>query len=143
MKKLIMIGLIFGVGTSLLLAGNLNYAYAGNYSPSIGSGFRCGNLLMSEGLDKLQVLAMHATAPVPHLTDTAPGDGRRGLRRYFDGWVDATPENTTTVVAGDDGKRASGWTYRGQLPASDGPSIIGDRAWDSPAVLDPILALAR
>jgi hypothetical protein len=57
MKKLIMIGLIFGVGTSLLLAGNLNYAYAGNYSPSIGSGFRCGNLLMSEGLDKLQVLA--------------------------------------------------------------------------------------
>ena len=32
-------------------------ASAGKLNPSIGSGFRCGNLLMEEGLQKLQVLA--------------------------------------------------------------------------------------
>jgi len=65
------------------------------------------------------------------LTDTAPRDGSHGLRRYFDGWVDATPENTTTVAASDAGKLAPGWIYRGQLPASDKPTIIGDRGWEA------------
>ena len=80
---------------------------------------------------KTGALSEALSPPRLQLTDTAPRDGRRGLRRHFDDWVDATPENTTTVMASDDGKPAPGWTYRGQLPASDKPSIIGDRAWEA------------
>lgn len=57
MKKLLVICF---VSAFLLIVHNAGYvqdASAGSYNPSIGSGFRCGNLLMSEGVDKLQVLA--------------------------------------------------------------------------------------
>jgi hypothetical protein len=65
------------------------------------------------------------------LTDTDFKDGSSGLRRFFDGWVDATHENTTTVVPGDGEKHTRGWTYRGHLPVSDWPSIIGDQVWEA------------
>lgn len=32
----------------------------------------------------------------------APSDRSRGLRRFFDAWVDASPENTTTAVPNDE-----------------------------------------
>lgn len=57
MKKILIICI---VATFLLIihnVGDSSVAQAGSYNPSMGSGFRCGNLLMSEGVDKLQVLA--------------------------------------------------------------------------------------
>ncbi len=57
MKKLSIISL---AATFLLLAYSLTIpspAIAGSLNPSLSSGFRCGNLLMDEGVDKLQVLA--------------------------------------------------------------------------------------
>ncbi len=56
MKRLFFTALAAVFLTVLLNFGPLPVAQAGTYNPSIGSGFRCGNLLMSEGLDKLQVL---------------------------------------------------------------------------------------
>jgi hypothetical protein len=58
-------------------------------------------------------------------------DGSGGLQRLLDGWGRATPENTTTDASSDGGDHASGWTYRGHLPASDWSSIIGDCAWEA------------
>ncbi len=45
------------VSLMLFSAAGIGEALAGKLSPSIGSGFRCGNLMMEEGLEKLQVLA--------------------------------------------------------------------------------------
>ena len=55
----LLFGWILIVMASLLLmpAAGTQEAMAGKLSPSIGSGFRCGNLMMEEGLEKLQVLA--------------------------------------------------------------------------------------
>ena len=64
-------------------------------------------------------------------TDTPHHDGSHGLERFFDGWVDASPEDTTVVTPDDGDEHASGWTYRGHLPSSDGPSIIGGRVWEA------------
>jgi hypothetical protein len=49
-------GLFIILGATLLLV-TVGNSTAGSLSPSMGSGFRCGNLLMSEGVDKLQVLS--------------------------------------------------------------------------------------
>ncbi len=65
------------------------------------------------------------------LTGAPHSDGTEGLKRFFDGWADATPENTTPVASSDGGQDAPGWTYRGHLPASDGPSIIGGHVWEA------------
>ena len=57
MKKIFFISL---AAAFLLLAHIVitpTVASAGSRNPSLGSGFRCGNLLMDEGVDKLQVLA--------------------------------------------------------------------------------------
>ncbi len=59
------------------------------------------------------------------------GSGTRGLDRFLDGWIDANPTNTTTVAKGDDGKPLPGWTYRGSLPPTDWPSLIGDHVWEA------------
>lgn len=58
MKRLL-VGWIIVAMVSLMLfsAAGIKEARAGKLSPSIGSGFRCGNLMMEEGLEKLQVLA--------------------------------------------------------------------------------------
>ena len=57
-------------------------------------------------------------------------DGKRGLKRFFDGWTDAAPGNTTTVGAAD-GQQPAGWTHRGHLPPADWPSVIGARVWEA------------
>lgn len=57
MKKLLVICFIAAFLLIIQNVGNSSVAQAGSYSPSLGTGFRCGNLLMSEGVDKLQVLA--------------------------------------------------------------------------------------
>ena len=57
MKKLLVISIVVAVLLIIHYFGNFSVAYAGSFNPSLGSGFRCGNLLMSEGVDKLQVLA--------------------------------------------------------------------------------------
>jgi hypothetical protein len=58
MKRLLGVWMIVVMASLLLLpAVGINEAHAGKLNPSIGSGFRCGNLMMEEGLEKLQVLA--------------------------------------------------------------------------------------
>ncbi len=64
-------------------------------------------------------------------TDTDFKDGSSGLQRLLDGWLDATPENTTTVAPRDGSADHQGWAYRGHLPPSDWSSIIGDSAWEA------------
>ena len=56
MKRLFFAALAAVFLTVFLTIGTVPIALAGKYNPSLGSGFRCGNLLMDEGLDKLQVL---------------------------------------------------------------------------------------
>jgi hypothetical protein len=56
MKRLYFATLAAVFLTVFLNVGTVPIARAGKNSPSLGSGFRCGNLLMDEGLDKLQVL---------------------------------------------------------------------------------------
>ena len=57
MKRL-HVGWIIAVMALLLLlpAAGVEEAGAGKLNPSIGTGFRCGNLMMEEGVDKLQVM---------------------------------------------------------------------------------------
>ena len=56
MSKLRLIIAILVMALALVaLDGNL--LQAGKNDPSIGSGFRCGNLMMSQGLEKMLVLA--------------------------------------------------------------------------------------
>ena len=58
MKRLLVGWMIVVTATLMLLATvGMQTAVAGRINPSIGSGFRCGNLMMEEGLEKLQVLA--------------------------------------------------------------------------------------
>jgi hypothetical protein len=58
MKRLLGGWIIVVMAFMLLLpAIGIREAYAGKLNPSIGSSFRCGNLMMEEGLEKLQVLA--------------------------------------------------------------------------------------
>jgi hypothetical protein len=57
MKNITRAGFVFLLGLAVVLTAAVTGATAGSLSPSIGSGFRCGNLLMSEGVDKLQVLS--------------------------------------------------------------------------------------
>ena len=58
MKRFLVGWMIVVVATLLLLAPvGIEQASAGKLNPSMGSGFRCGNLLMEEGLQRLQVLA--------------------------------------------------------------------------------------
>jgi hypothetical protein len=57
MKKVLFICLTAALLLILHSAVYLPAAFAGSLNPSMGSGFRCGNLLMNEGVDKLQVLA--------------------------------------------------------------------------------------
>jgi len=56
MKKVLFICLTAALLLILHSTVNLPIASAGSFNPSLGSGFRCGNLLMEEGVDKLQVL---------------------------------------------------------------------------------------
>ena len=58
MKRLLVGWMVVAtVSLMMLSAAGTNEASAGKLNPSIGTGFRCGNLMMEEGLDKLQVLA--------------------------------------------------------------------------------------
>jgi hypothetical protein len=58
MKRLLVGWMIVAMASLMLVpAVGIKEASAGKLNPSIGSGFRCGNLLMEEGLQKLQVLA--------------------------------------------------------------------------------------
>ena len=57
MKRILVGWMLVAMALLMLLpAAGIKEASAGKFSPSMGSGFRCGNLLMQEGLDKLQIL---------------------------------------------------------------------------------------
>jgi hypothetical protein len=56
MKKTFIIGLTMFILVTFLMVIHLQVTHAGTFNPSIGTGFRCGNLLMREGLEKMQVL---------------------------------------------------------------------------------------
>ncbi len=74
----------------------------------------------------------------------AAGSGTRGLERFFDGWVDATLENTAASPLGAGGKQGSGWTHRERLRPSDWPSIIGDCVWEAAgADVPPLVTTIR
>jgi hypothetical protein len=56
MKKTFIIGLTMFILVTFLMFIHLQVSHAGTFNPSIGTGFRCGNLLMKEGLQKAQVV---------------------------------------------------------------------------------------
>ncbi len=56
MKKTLTIGIIAFFLLVVLVAQNSQVANAGTLRADLGSGFRCGNLMMREGLEKLQVI---------------------------------------------------------------------------------------
>jgi hypothetical protein len=56
MKKTFIIGLTMFILVTFLMVIHLQVSLAGTFNPSIGTGFRCGNLLMKEGLQKAQVV---------------------------------------------------------------------------------------
>jgi hypothetical protein len=56
MKKTFIIGLTMFILVTFLMVIPLLVSHAGTFNPSIGTGFRCGNLLMREGLQKAQVI---------------------------------------------------------------------------------------
>lgn len=56
MKKTFIIGLTMFILVTFLMAIPWQVSHAGTFNPSIGTGFRCGNLLMREGLQKAQVV---------------------------------------------------------------------------------------
>ncbi len=56
MKKILISVVIVFFLLIVLMANYSQSVYAGTYDVSIGSGFRCGNLLMKEGLQKAQVI---------------------------------------------------------------------------------------
>lgn len=56
MKKTFIIGLTMFILVTFLMVIHLQVSHAGTFNPSIGTGFRCGNLLMREGLQKAQVV---------------------------------------------------------------------------------------
>ena len=58
MKRLLIGGMVVAMASLMLFpAVGIKEASAGKINPSIGTGFRCGNLMMEEGLQKLKVLA--------------------------------------------------------------------------------------
>jgi hypothetical protein len=56
MKKIFIIGLTIFIWVSFSTVIPLQVSQAGKFNPSLGTGFRCGNLLMREGLQKAQVV---------------------------------------------------------------------------------------
>ncbi len=56
MKKTFIIVLTMFILVTFLMVNHLQVSQAGTFNPSIGTGFRCGNLLMREGLQKAQVV---------------------------------------------------------------------------------------
>jgi hypothetical protein len=76
-----------------------------------------------------------AALGLEHLVDRdrnkRTSDGTRGLKRFLDGWVDATPKNTTVLVEVEDMKQDPGWSCRSGLPLTDWPSIIGNSVWEA------------
>ena len=60
MKRLLVGWVILAMSSLLVLllpVAGIDEASAGKLNPSVGSGFRCGNLFMEEGLEKFKVLA--------------------------------------------------------------------------------------
>ncbi len=56
MKKIFIIGLTMFILATFSMVIHLQVSHAGTYNPSLETGFRCGNLLMRAGLQKMQVL---------------------------------------------------------------------------------------
>jgi len=56
MNKTFIRGLTIFILITFGMVIHMQISHAGRFNPSIGSGFRCGNLLMEEGLQKVQVL---------------------------------------------------------------------------------------
>ena len=56
MKKIFIIGLTIFISVTFSMVIHLQVSQAGKFNPSLGTGFRCGNLLMREGLQKAQVV---------------------------------------------------------------------------------------
>jgi hypothetical protein len=56
MKKIFTISLTLFILVTFSMVIHLQISHAGKFNPSMGTGFRCGNLLMQEGLHKAQVV---------------------------------------------------------------------------------------
>lgn len=56
MKKTFIVGLTMFILVASSMVIPLQVSHAGKFNPSMGTGFRCGNLLMEEGLQKAQVV---------------------------------------------------------------------------------------
>ena len=56
MKKTLIISIIAIFLMIVLMAQNSQIVYAGSLRAEVTTGFRCGNLMMKEGLEKMQVL---------------------------------------------------------------------------------------